>query len=247
MTQPAPPRCGRTLLHPRRMNILTKRGRNEHLLQADPSYREMQEKAVRRNSLRQRLTELREEIRSAFRTHLMKPVCSVMTCWNSLFRNVRRPGKSGSARSPNRCALGLIPSKWTAIWTVYSKQLWTARANQVAWDRPTNSVIGMRSKYPLFRSGIVFLDITELLSPCSLVERPDQPNQCVDDDAVPHVRLCPVQSLQIFVKPHGQRRGSILVSHNLDVRSSVALRRGLEGLIEIAACSDACRKPVVAS
>jgi very-short-patch-repair endonuclease len=41
-------------------------GRIESLLQADPAYREMQEKAVRRNSLRQRLTELREEIRSAF-------------------------------------------------------------------------------------------------------------------------------------------------------------------------------------
>jgi very-short-patch-repair endonuclease len=41
-------------------------GRIESLLQADPAYREMQDKSVRRNSLRQRLTELREEIRSAF-------------------------------------------------------------------------------------------------------------------------------------------------------------------------------------
>ena len=41
-------------------------GRIESLLQDDPAYREMQEKAARRNSLRQRLTELREEIRSAF-------------------------------------------------------------------------------------------------------------------------------------------------------------------------------------
>ncbi len=41
-------------------------GRIESLLQADPAYREMQEKAARRNSLRQRLTELREEIGSEF-------------------------------------------------------------------------------------------------------------------------------------------------------------------------------------
>jgi hypothetical protein len=45
------------------------RGGAEHLAgawKADPAYREMQDKAARRNSLRQRLTELREEIKSAF-------------------------------------------------------------------------------------------------------------------------------------------------------------------------------------
>jgi very-short-patch-repair endonuclease len=40
--------------------------RIEALLQSDPAYREMQEKAARRNSLRQRLTELRGEVRTAF-------------------------------------------------------------------------------------------------------------------------------------------------------------------------------------
>jgi very-short-patch-repair endonuclease len=41
-------------------------GRIESLLQADPAYREMKERAARRHSLRQRLTELRDEIRTTF-------------------------------------------------------------------------------------------------------------------------------------------------------------------------------------
>jgi very-short-patch-repair endonuclease len=41
-------------------------GRIESLLHADPSFREMQEKVARKNSLRQRLMELREELRLAF-------------------------------------------------------------------------------------------------------------------------------------------------------------------------------------
>ena len=39
----------------------------------------------------------------------------------------------------------------------------------------------------------------------------------------------------------------ILVGHNLDVCTSVALRRGLKGLIEFSACANTRRKPIVAS
>jgi hypothetical protein len=59
--------------------------------------------------------------------------------------------------------------------------------------------------------------------------------------------LGPVESVQTFVKLHEQSRGSILVRHNLDVRSSNALRRGLEGLIQFSVGGDARCKPVVAT
>ena len=85
-----------------------------------------------------------------------------------------------------------------------------------------------------------------LLSPCSLSQHADQPNNQRITDPGRHV-LPSVESLHTFVKLHGQRRGSIFVSHNLNVRSSVALRRDFQGLVEFSACSDAGRKPVVAS
>jgi hypothetical protein len=49
------------------------------------------------------------------------------------------------------------------------------------------------------------------------------------------------------VKLQGQGWSSILVGHDLDVYTSVALRRGLKGLIEFSACGYTRREPVVAS
>ena len=49
------------------------------------------------------------------------------------------------------------------------------------------------------------------------------------------------------MKLQGNGRRGILISHNLDVCTSAALRRGLKGLIEFSACAYTRGKPVVAS
>ena len=59
--------------------------------------------------------------------------------------------------------------------------------------------------------------------------------------------LSPVKSLHTFVKLQGHRRRGILVGHNLDVRTSASLRRGLKGPIEFSARAYTRGKPVVAS
>src|SRR5580658_3027753 len=59
--------------------------------------------------------------------------------------------------------------------------------------------------------------------------------------------LSPVKSLHTFVKLQGHRRRGILVGHDLDVRTSTALRRDFESLIEFSACGDTRGEPVVAS
>jgi hypothetical protein len=70
-------------------------GRIESLLEADPAYHEIQENAARRNSLRQRLTELREEIRSAFPDTHHKRCLLRETFWNRSFRSAPEPERIG--------------------------------------------------------------------------------------------------------------------------------------------------------